>query len=76
MDELEASSKGRTYNPFKGRSSKCKVITAGIVLFVCVGAALLGWGLHKLLHKTYPMTVFLPLWIYPEVGAWDPLYTA
>jgi hypothetical protein len=73
----EGKPKSFRWNPFQGRSRRCKIIVIAVVLFICVAAALLGWGIHKAVQKTYNnMAVILPLYIYPFEGVWDPLYTA
>jgi hypothetical protein len=63
-------------NPFRGRSTKCKLLTGAIVLVGIIIAALIGWGISKAVKKTPIVSVILPLYIYPGEGAWDPVYTA
>jgi hypothetical protein len=64
-------------NPFRGRSTKCKILTAAIALSVIVVGALIGWGISKAVKKKAPIvSVILPLYIYPGEGAWTPVYTA
>jgi hypothetical protein len=61
------------------RTRKCLAIIVTILLFVALAVALLGWGIHKAVTRNespafYPLAVILPLYVYPEPGAWDPLY--
>jgi Spherulation-specific family 4 len=64
----------------KGRSRKCKIFTAAGVLGVIVFASLLGWGIPRALRKNGQsndtVAVILSLYIYPNEGAWTPLYDA
>jgi hypothetical protein len=64
----------------KGRSRRWKIATAAVVLSVIVVASLLGWGIPRALkgtrEKNGTVAVIVPLYIYPSVGAWTPLYDA
>ena len=64
----------------KGRSRRCKILTAAGVLGVIVVASLLGWGIPRAMRENEKsndaVAVIVPLYIYPNEGAWTPLYNA
>jgi hypothetical protein len=63
-------------NTFRGRSRKWKIVATAVGLFLLIVIILLAC-IPKFLHKNPPPTsIIVPLYIYPEEGAWDPLYTA
>ena len=74
---VDAKRCGFGQNLFKGGSKRCVIITAAVLLAVAAGIVVLAVELHKKSRTpSYPLTVILPLYIYPTPGAWDPLYTA
>ena len=67
----------RISNPFRERSTKCKIFSSVIAVVIGVATGLIIWGIYKAVHKVaIGVAVILPLYIYPEPGSWDPLYSA
>jgi hypothetical protein len=65
------------YKLWSGRSKKCRYVTYFILadVFVVIGLIILGL-VTGLRQPSDPVSVIVPLYLYPSEGAWDPLYTA
>jgi len=74
--QLPMEKKIRFQNPFADRSRKCKVICSLIIFDLFIVMSLITWGALASFSKGPEITVILPLYSYPNVGAWEPLYVA
>jgi hypothetical protein len=61
---------------FRKKSNRCKIYTAFILVDVLIVIALVSFGITRALKKSTNVSVIVPLYIYPNEGAWDPLYNA
>jgi hypothetical protein len=68
----------RTLRRKQSKRSKCLTI-AGVILFLVILAIVIPLAVilpRKKQSKGLKSTAIIPLYIYPEAGAWDPLYEA
>lgn len=61
---------------FRERSNKCKIYSAFILAGILIVVGLIAFGISKAVRHPTNVSVIVPLYIYPNEGAWDPLYNA
>ena len=61
---------------FRKQSNKCKIYTAFLLVDVLILIGVLAFGITRALRRPTKVSVIMPLYIYPDEGAWDPLYNA
>jgi hypothetical protein len=74
MATVKNGSPAVTYS--RKRSNKCKIYSAFILIDALIIIGLIAFGIARALTQPTNVSVIVPLYIYPDEGAWDPLYNA
>lgn len=61
---------------FRKKSNKYKIYSVFILIDALIVIGLIAFGITRALRRPANVSVIVPLYIYPDEGAWDPLYNA